>query len=132
MNSEKSSASRLSSICTLLNYWFPPFIYTAFIFYLSSLSGITYAPPFFFADKVFHIGEYGILGYLLARALVHYQLKKRAVFITAVSICFAYGMSDELHQFFVPHRSTSFMDVIADGIGSSIGIWIYIKQKRIL
>ena len=132
MSSEKSLASRPSIISILLNYWLPPFIYAAFIFYLSSLPGTPYIPPFFSADKVFHLVEYGILGYLLARALGHHRLKKKMLFITAVSICFVYGVSDELHQFFVPHRCTSFMDVVADGIGSAVGIWIYIKQERML
>ena len=131
MRREKSLASRLSIISILLNYWLPPFIYAVFIFYLSSLPGTTYIPPFFSADKVFHLGEYGILGYLLARALGRYHLRKKVLFITAVSICFVYGISDELHQFFVPNRCTSFMDVVADGMGSSLGIWIYIKQKRL-
>jgi len=131
MIGEKPLASRLKN-SILLNYWLPPFIYAIFIFYLSSLPGAPYIPPFFSADKVFHLVEYGILGYLLVRALGHHHLKKKMLFITAVSICFVYGMSDEIHQFFVPHRCTSFIDMVADGIGSSIGIWIYITQKRIL
>ena len=129
MNSEKSKVYRLSTILVLLNYWLPPFIYAAFIFYLSSLPGTTFVSPFFAADKVFHLGEYGILGYLLARALGCYRIKKKILFAAAASICCAYGMSDELHQFFVPYRCTSLMDVIVDGIGSSMGIGIYLKQK---
>ena len=132
MSREKSSASRLSIISILFNYWLPPFIYAAFIFYLSSLPGTPYIPPFFSADKVFHLGEYGILGYLLARTLGRYRLRKKVLFIATVSICFVYGISDELHQFFVPNRCTSFMDVVADGMGSSLGIWIYIKHKRLV
>lgn len=132
MSSDKSRASRLLTIPTLFSYWLPPFIYAALIFYLSSLPGTTYIPSFFAADKAFHLVEYGILGYLLARALGHYHLKKKVLLISVVFICFAYGVSDELHQFFVPHRCASFMDVVADGIGSSIGIGIYIRQKRLL
>jgi len=76
--------------------------------------------------------EYGILGYLLARALGQYRFKRRVLSITAFSICFVYGITDELHQFFVPDRCTSFIDLVADGIGSYIGIWIYIKRTRML
>ena len=132
MRSDKSFASRLSIIIIFLNYWLPPFAYAALIFYLSSLPGTTYFPQFFSADKLLHLGEYGILGYLLARALGCCHLRKKILFITAFSGCLVYGISDELHQLFVPHRCTSIMDVIADGVGSFTGIWIYNKQKGIL
>ncbi len=132
MNSEKSKASRPSTTPVFLNYWLPPFIYAAFIFYLSSLPGTAFVSPFFSADKVFHLGEYAVLGYLLARALGRYQVQKKKLFITAAFICFAYGLSDELHQFFVPDRCTSLMDVIVDGIGSSLGIGMYLKRKGLL
>jgi len=132
MDVEKLPASRLSTISIILLYWLPPLIYAAFIFYLSSLPGTTYPYLFFSADKLLHLGEYGILGYLLARALGQYQLKRRVLFMTAVSVCFVYGISDEFHQFFVPNRCSSVVDIIADVIGSSLGIGIYIKQRSIL
>ena len=132
MDIEQPSASRLSTISIVLIYWLPLFIYAALIFYLSSLPGTAYPHLFFSADKLLHLGEYGILGYLLARALGQYQLKRRVLFMTAVSICFVYGVSDELHQFFVPNRCSSIVDIIADVTGSSLGIGIYIKQRRIL
>jgi len=71
------------------------------------------------------------LGYLLARALGCYGIKKKILFAAAASICCAYGISDELHQFFVPYRCTSVMDMVVDGIGSLMGIGVYLKQKGI-
>ena len=132
MDIEKSSASRLSTVSIFLTHWLPPFAYAALIFYLSSIPGTTYPTLFFSADKFLHLGEYGILGYLLARALGYYHFKKKTLFIIAVSICFIYGVSDELHQFFVPYRCPSVIDIIADGIGSAIGVGIYVKQRSIL
>ncbi len=132
MDIEKTSASRLSTISIILIYWLPLFIYAAFIFYLSSLPGTTYPHLFLSADKVFHFGEYCILGYLLAKALGQYQLKGKVLFVIAVSVCSVYGISDEFHQFFVPNRCSSGVDIIADVMGSSLGIGIYIKQRSIL
>jgi VanZ family protein len=115
----------------MLAGWLPPCLYAAFIFYLSSLSlpEATYLPLFFSADKVFHVAEYGVLGYLVARALGNYGLSKKKLFIRAVALCVLYGISDEVHQMFVPHRYPSVMDILADGIGSSLGIGISIKFK---
>lgn len=132
MDIEKPSASRLSTISIILIYWLPLFIYAACIFCLSSLPGTTYPHLFFSADKIFHFGEYCILGYLLARALGQYYLKGKVLFVIAVSVCFVYGISDEIHQFFVPYRCSSVVDTIADGIGSAIGVGIYVKQRSIL
>jgi len=109
--------------------WLPPCLYAAVIFYLSSLPGATYFPAFFSADKVLHVGEYGILGYLVARALRNYGLTRKTLFIRAFALCVLYGISDEVHQMFVPHRCPSVMDILADGIGSSLGIGIYINGQ---
>ena len=36
-----------------------------------------------------------------------------------------YGMTDELHQYFVPERNGSVLDVVADGVGSLIGAYCF-------
>jgi len=48
--------------------------------------------------------------------------------IIAFTISFLYGISDEIHQYFVPNRSSSVYDVIADGIGIWAGIWLYLRR----
>ena len=120
----------MSPRALLLTGWLPPCLYAAFIFYLSSLPGVTYFPSFVSADKVFHVGEYAVLGYLVARALRNYGLSKRQLFLRAFALCVLYGISDEVHQMFVPHRYPSVMDILADGIGSSLGIGMYIKSRK--
>jgi len=78
---------------------------------------------------VLHLGEYAVLGYLVARAVGTYGLTRRTLFIRAVALCVLYGISDEVHQMFVPHRCPSVMDVLADGIGSSLGIGLYLRRQ---
>jgi len=36
-----------------------------------------------------------------------------------------YGISDEIHQHFVPYRDADVMDVLADTIGGIMGVYIY-------
>ena len=128
MNDDKTPLG-MSPRAFRLACWLPPCLYAAVIFYLSSLPGATYLPAFFSADKVLHVGEYGILGYLVARALRNYGLTRKTLFIRAFALGVLYGISDEVHQMFVPHRCPSVMDILADGIGSSLGIGIYINGQ---
>ena len=108
-----------------------------FIVYLSSLSQppepllevIDWGP----IDKVFHLVEFTVLGVLLARAL-SYSLRRilpTSIWIIAFAVAVLFGMSDEWHQSFVLGRHSSISDLIADTIGSAIGVGIvYLRVKR--
>jgi VanZ family protein len=97
------------------------------IFYLSSLPGSAIPSPFFSADKVFHLGAYALLGYLVARA--YYGRTGRVMLMPALLLCLLYGISDELHQSFVPDRTPSVLDVAADTVGACIGIVIRTRKR---
>ncbi len=122
----------LSRRAYFVRYWLPPFLYAALIFFLSSLPGKKYPYPFFSADKLAHVAEYAILGYLVARAFGYGLQERKILFVRSFVICVLYGISDELHQWFVPYRVVSVMDVLADITGSVFGIGIYIKQRKVL
>jgi VanZ family protein len=122
----------LSRGAYLVRYWLPPFLCAGFIFFLSSLSGKKYPYTFFSADKLFHVVEYAILGYLVARAFGYGLHKSKILFVRSFVVCVLYGISDELHQWFVPYRVVSVMDLLADIAGSVLGIGIYIKQRKVL
>lgn len=72
-----------------------------------------------------HFIAYFILGLLQINALYANGLGGRKAFITALSICFLYAVSDEFHQTFVPGRSGELRDVIIDSMGSLTAIGIY-------
>ena len=129
---ELQPSQPLSRRAYLFRYWLPPFLYAALIFFLSSLPGKEYPYPFFSADKLLHVVEYAILGYLVARALGYGLQEIKILFVRALVVCVLYGISDELHQWFVPYRVVSVMDILADSAGSFLGIGIYIKQRKIL
>jgi VanZ family protein len=83
---------------------------------------------FTFSDKFEHIGEYSFFGFFLAYAF--FKSRPMPAFIMMLIICAAFGVSDELHQLFVPGRTCDPFDALADVIGSAVGIWIYIWLKN--
>jgi VanZ family protein len=103
------------------------------IFALSSISpppprGASLARAF--AGNLFHALEYGVLALLLALALPRRAgwpaLGARSV-AAIVLACALYGVSDELHQSFVPGRDASALDVLTDLAGAagalSVAAW---------
>ena len=105
-------------------YWATVGIYLAIIFVMSSIPG--YELPkldFNFSDKIAHFLEFGILGIFLYNAFKHTSPVKKP-FLWSIVIGFLWGVSDELHQFFVPGRQCSFRDFFADASGVLIFVLI--------
>ena len=116
------------SLREIVSYWLPPVAYMALIFYMSSKpepEGIL--PDVWNIDKAMHFIEYGILGPLWLRAIkTKEEIQHAAIIVFTIS--FLYGVSDEIHQYFVPNRDSSAYDVIADGLGVWAGIWLYKRR----
>jgi VanZ family protein len=129
LNTPSPSPRSRSKRAQTLTAWVPPVAWAVLIFIFSSLPGSTIPSPFFSADKVFHLGVYAVLGYLVARALGYYRRARRFVMVLSAIICFLYALSDEFHQSFVPDRTPSFMDVTADTVGSLIGFFICSRKR---
>ncbi len=87
-----------------------------------------------YLDKVEHIIQYAILGFLLYHTLKNspYATSRNYAPIFAVIIGVAYGATDEFHQFFVPGRTTSIWDLLADSIGILIAQALIFVQGRLL
>ncbi len=111
-------------------YWLPVFIYAGFIFLISSLTS-NQLPSYCGYDKLIHLLEYLFLGILLTRAIKNYypHLDRKKVFFLVSIAVFSYGLSDELHQYFVPGRVTALSDALADGLGGILGNLIYKWQR---
>ena len=77
--------------------------------------------PVPFADKLEHGFVYGILGLLCFRALRSSRLSVARMILVGTAIALGYGISDEVHQLFVPGRSADPRDVAADVTGGCIG-----------
>jgi VanZ family protein len=74
------------------------------IFYFSSYPEPIELPSFSYSDKLLHIVEYGILASLIYLALRDLNSAKHHLVALAFAIAFLYGVSDEIHQYFVPGR----------------------------
>lgn len=98
-------------------YWILSLLYMGLIFFVSSYPLSTKILSFSFFDKLAHISEYGILVSLIYFALRDSNTTKHHSFKLALVIAFMYGISDEIHQYFVPGRQANIFDVVADGIG---------------
>ena len=102
-------------------------VYAAFIFYLSSQSFFPDTLPSFIkqlGDKVHHMTAYGLFGLLWYRAFRFCSgnwAAPRAVLL-AVLASMLYGVTDELHQLFVPLREADPWDVGADTVGAAVAV----------
>jgi VanZ family protein len=98
------------------------------IFMLSSQSDLPAPYEFPESDKVFHVLAYVPLGFLMVYALSRSTSSANLIFFGAF-LAFLYGVTDEIHQYFVPGRDASALDVMADGAGAMIGSFIYTKLR---
>jgi VanZ family protein len=78
-------------------------------------------------DKLLHFACYALLAALFLRAFNTTPLKHnlKLVLILSVLLSALYGISDEIHQSFVPYRSADYMDVLANILGSIAGVYLY-------
>lgn len=110
-------------------FWVPTIGYCVLIFVLSSVSMGVYIPSPLGFDKVLHLIEYGILGFLLSRSLVYSRpsFSNASLIAWVVILTALYGLSDEVHQYFVPGRNESLWDVLADSSGAVLGALFYVR-----
>lgn len=110
-------------ILILAYWWAPPFLIAAIQFGLSSWSSPPQVPFRFPGwDKVMHGLIYFVMAVATLRAIRGYhQFTFKKSFKIAMLLCIVYGMTDEIHQVFVPGRAPEWQDWIADAVGSLLG-----------
>ena len=117
-------------------YWLPVLLYGGTIVMFSSMS----TPQIYFPgwvqgvnDKILHTLEYAVLAILCYRAFLYAagpRLRDLAGML-AMAGAILFGVSDELHQYFVPLRDADPWDLVANAAGSLIGVtcWQKISQS---
>lgn len=80
---------------------------------------------FFLLGPVGHLFNFGMLAFLLVRALAWQKPLERYHSTFAFILTFMYGVSDEIHQLFVPSRAFQLLDVFVNSLGALIGLAAY-------
>jgi VanZ family protein len=123
----------------------PALAWAAVIFALSSIPGTDIpSSPVPSADKLVHLGLYGVLGLLWFRCFHRWPVSpvpassprpvRGSTWAWTVLAALAFGVSDELHQAFVPLRTPDILDVLADlgggALGAALGAAIATRRSR--
>jgi VanZ family protein len=87
------------------------------------------------ADKIVHMGVFGLLALLCYISLIHqrkFSILRNKPLVFTVLICSLYGLTDEFHQYFVPNRDSEIWDWYSDVAGVIITVLIvkfYLSRK---
>ena len=118
----------------------PPIrIYFPFVFWLILVFALSSYPKaiipqsrYISWDKMAHVVEFAIVGYLTSRTA--FFSGSRFLYNGWVWIAILFGLifaiSDEYHQLHIPGRIASPFDVIADFMGVLLGVWIFRQAIR--
>lgn len=105
--------------------WLPVLLWCVLIFYLSSIPNLRFIESWWDHPirKLGHMGVFGILARLLARAWTGTSTWSwRKIFVWALVFTFLYACSDEFHQTFVPGRLGCVSDVLIDTVGAWVSL----------
>jgi VanZ family protein len=105
-----------------LDPWAPPLALMAVIFVLSAQPDLNsgLGTVDLIGRKIIHATEYGLLTFLLWRALKSIPL--------AFTIAVAYACTDEFHQHFVHGRHASPVDVGIDALGAALAAALIVRK----
>ena len=110
-------------------WWLSVFIWAGLIFYLSSQPAVQTTEQIlgdYLVKKLAHLFVYGVLYMLLIKALKPQSLQTH---LMALVFCCLYGVSDELHQSFVPGRYPKLNDVWFDTLGAGLA---HLKARQLI
>lgn len=111
-----------------VRYQLPVILWAVLIFVSSSIPGNDFPEvdvPM--ADKIVHFFIFFVFCVLTHRAVKHqnrFPLLARHHLLSSVLLTVAYGVIDEAHQIFVPIRTPSLRDLLADGLGASLYVGV--------
>jgi hypothetical protein len=98
--------------------WAPVVAWLCVIFAASSLPGSSIPGGYSFQG---HFAEYAVLGALVMAAL-RLRPGRWTWMLVAVAACSVYGVTDEVHQAFVPGRTPDVLDWAMDTVGAVAGV----------
>lgn len=114
----------------LLYRWLPLLLWMVAIFIVSAQPALPHVPQGWLdtlLKKSAHMAEYAILAILWQRAL---GMERKWGWGLALALTLLYAASDEYHQTFVPNRTGRALDVLIDGLGATVGLFLYRLRCR--
>ena len=110
----------------LVWWWGPVVVWCAIIFVMSHTPNLSLSqgPSDYALRKTAHMAVYGLLFLLSYRAISKslYEFWSTNTVILAALISLAYGVSDEVHQYYVPTRSGLWTDIVFDAAGIALAL----------
>lgn len=104
------------------------FVTIAFISWQATIQNGIEAPPVMNGDKILHFLAFGTLA-----LLVDYAFPRRRFGFAKIILLILYGLSIEVVQSYLPYRSASAADLLADlfGIGTYAGFIPLLKRLHL-
>ena len=123
---------RLASLSRLVR-WLPTAVCVSGIFYLSQQSAPLGGAPNEGWAAGAHLLLYAALAALLLRAFASgTSAPTWALALVTFALAVLYGVSDEIHQAYVPGRTASEADIALDAAGAALGIGLTLLLTRLL
>jgi VanZ family protein len=115
-----------------LRLWIPMILSGSVIGLVSQYGSVPTIPPgpagLVQLEILGHLGLYFILGLCVARYLfAGMGIGAIATIVLTAAVSVAFGVSDEVHQMYVPGRSADFGDLLPDLVGGMMGALVYLS-----
>lgn len=85
-----------------------------------------------FIRKLAHFSLYTVVGILTMSLMSTYKLTQMKRLGISLGVGVIYAISDELHQMFIPDRSSSIIDVFIDSCGVFVGILVVVLGLKVI
>jgi VanZ family protein len=108
-----------------------PLAWMAVLWFLSSLPGTTEGLAGWYVPELLHEAAHPVVYAILVTSW-HWALAPQpwGTPLASFGLSMAYAIIDELHQGFVPGRTSSMADLFADGAGAAVGLALVIARAR--
>ncbi len=120
-------------------YVLPALLYVAFIFWMGSIrTNLTIPQDLLPRDKVNHFGAFGLLTWLVLRAL-HFEFSPITygrLIVASIGVSSLIGALLEAWQLMIPYRSAEFGDWVADTLGAILAglvslFWVWWRGRHV-
>ena len=102
------------------------------IFYISSIQFTTTSSSTGYLSYIYHFTAFSYLSLFLLITLTKGKPSRLLIFL-GILIAFAYSISDEIHQYFIPGRASAIKDIITNSLGiliTSLAYYNYSNNKN--